>query len=214
MVNGNIRMTYAERFSWVKRQGSSMGQLLNADIYLDKGLEHLRNNIDSDATFLALTHYHLRNSGIQRNDYPHWTQLVWGVQTRAELPKGLIYVSGFALSFPGFDNSISILVWSHSFRIHYPTYHVRRVNLQGRTSHARDTISNRFYGIVNTIHPRQAPSETTSWSSRLARDPRRHRFRIRIIIAGLNITYYREMETSQRFLTDSNSLSRGNLSSA
>lgn len=41
VVNSDERITYAEWFRWVQRQGSGIGLLLNAYIYLDEGLEHL-----------------------------------------------------------------------------------------------------------------------------------------------------------------------------
>jgi GDP-L-fucose synthase len=41
VVASDERITYAEWFRWVKRQGTGIGLLLNADIYLDEGLEHL-----------------------------------------------------------------------------------------------------------------------------------------------------------------------------
>ena len=42
VVYSDERITYAEWLRWVKRQGSGIGLLLNGDIYLDQGLEHLR----------------------------------------------------------------------------------------------------------------------------------------------------------------------------
>ena len=38
VVNSDERITNAEWFRWVQRQGSSIGLLLNANIYLDEGL--------------------------------------------------------------------------------------------------------------------------------------------------------------------------------
>jgi hypothetical protein len=54
VVESNERITYAEWFRWVKRQDSGIGLLLNADIYLDEGLEHLAATFESAAEFLAL----------------------------------------------------------------------------------------------------------------------------------------------------------------
>lgn len=39
VVTSDERLTYAEWFRWVQRQGSGIGLPLNADIYLDQGLE-------------------------------------------------------------------------------------------------------------------------------------------------------------------------------
>jgi hypothetical protein len=57
VVESNTRITYAEWFRWVKRQGNGVGLLLNADIYLDEGLEHLAATWDTEEAFLALTSY-------------------------------------------------------------------------------------------------------------------------------------------------------------
>lgn len=55
VVNSDERITYAEWFRWVKRQGSGIGLLLNADIYLDEGLEHLEASFNTPENFRALT---------------------------------------------------------------------------------------------------------------------------------------------------------------
>ena len=79
VVNSDERITYAEWFRWVQRQGSGIGLLLNADIYLDEGLEHLATSFNTPEAFLALTRYNPGHAGFHLNDYPHWTQDVWGV---------------------------------------------------------------------------------------------------------------------------------------
>ena len=57
VVASDERITYAEWFRWVQRQGSGIGLLLNADIYLDEGLEHLAASFNTPEAFLALTRY-------------------------------------------------------------------------------------------------------------------------------------------------------------
>ena len=57
VVISDERLTYAEWFRWVRRQGSGIGLLLNADIYLDEGLEQLGRTFDRPDVFLALTRY-------------------------------------------------------------------------------------------------------------------------------------------------------------
>ena len=54
VVNSDERITYAEWFRWVQRQGSGIGPLLNADIYLDEGLETYRTN---KARFVCCAEY-------------------------------------------------------------------------------------------------------------------------------------------------------------
>ena len=86
VVNSDERITYAEWFRWVQRQGSGIGLLLNAYIYLDEGLEHLAASFNTPEAFLALTRYNPGHAGFHLNDYPHWTQDVWGVRADTELP--------------------------------------------------------------------------------------------------------------------------------
>jgi hypothetical protein len=106
VVESNERITYAEWFRWVKRQGTGIALLINADMYLDEGLAHLGASFDSPETFLALTRYNSCSTGFHLNDYPHWTQDVWGVRADAELPESLLFASSFPLGFPGCDNRI------------------------------------------------------------------------------------------------------------
>ena len=96
VVESNTRITYAEWFRWVKRQGRGIGLLLNADIYLDEGLDHLAATFDTPEAFLALTRYNPGHAGFHLNDYPHWTQDVWGVRADAELPESLLEVNNDA----------------------------------------------------------------------------------------------------------------------
>lgn len=85
LVSSNERITYAEWFRWVKRQGSGIGLLLNADIYLDEGLEHLKASFNTPEAFVELSRTNPGHAGFHLNDDPHWTQDVWGVRAEAEL---------------------------------------------------------------------------------------------------------------------------------
>ena len=100
VVSGDERLTYAEWFRRVKHQGSGIGLLLNADIFLDEGLEHLAASFGTPEAFLALTRYNPGHAGFHLNDYPHWTQDVWGVRTDTEiaLTTGLTCEESFASS--------------------------------------------------------------------------------------------------------------------
>ncbi|MFM7360299.1 MAG: hypothetical protein ACKO25_00425 [Cyanobium sp.] len=79
VVHSNARITDAEWFRCVQRRGSGIGLLLNADIYLVEGLEHLKASFNTPEAFLALTRYNPGHAGFHLNDDPHWTQDVWGV---------------------------------------------------------------------------------------------------------------------------------------
>jgi len=84
VVASDERITYAEWFRWVQRQGSGIGLLLNADIYLDEGLEHLDACFNTPDAFLALTRSNPGHAGFLLNDHPHGTQDVWGLGDESE----------------------------------------------------------------------------------------------------------------------------------
>jgi hypothetical protein len=204
VVERNERITYAEWFRWVQRQGSGSGLLLNADIYLDEGLEHLAASLDSPDIFLALTRYNPGHAGFHLNDYPHWTQDVWGVRADAELPESLLYASSFPLGFPGCDNRIAYVMWSHGFRVRNPCYHVRSVHLQASTARDYGKTRDRLYGGVSYIHPSLAPDEDaelefTLWTSSQER-PAGVLVNQQVIEQGVHQLRHGEAEVAQRFL--------------
>ena len=204
VVTSDERITYAEWFRWVKRQGSGIGLLLNADIYLDEGLEQLGRTFDRPDVFLALTRYNPGKAGFHLNDYPHWTQDVWGVQADAELPESLMYASSFPLGFPGCDNRISYVLWSHGFHVRNPCYHVRSVHLQASTARAYDKTGDRLYGGVSYVHPSLAPDEDaelefTVWT-RSEQRPAGVLINQQAIEQGVHQLRHGEAEVAQRFL--------------
>ncbi|MCT0209778.1 glycosyltransferase family 47 protein [Synechococcus sp. CS-1333] len=204
VVVSDERITYAEWFRWVRRQGTGIGLLLNADIYLDEGLEHLATTFDRADTFLALTRYNPGHAGFHLNDYPHWTQDVWGVRGDAELPESLLYASSFPLGFPGCDNRIAYVMWSHGFRVRNPCYHVRSVHLQASTARAYHKTSDRLYGGVSYVHPSLAPDEEaelefTLWT-RSEQRPAGVLINQQAIERGVHQLRHGEAEVAQRFL--------------
>jgi hypothetical protein len=204
VVESDARITYAEWFRWVKRQGTGIGLLLNADIYLDEGLENLAASFDSPEAFLALTRYNPGHAGFHLNDYPHWTQDVWGVRADAELPESLLYASSFPLGFPGCDNRIAYVMWSHGFRVRNPCYHVRSVHLQASTARAYDKTGDRLYGGVSYVHPSLAPDEDaelefTMWT-RSQQRPAGVLVNQQAIDQGVHQLRHGEAEVAQRFL--------------
>ena len=204
VVTSDERITYAEWFRWVKRQGSGIGLLLNADIYLDEGLEHLAASFDTPEAFLALTRYNPGHAGFHLNDYPHWTQDVWGVRADAELPESLLYASSFPLGFPGCDNRIAYVLWSHGFHVRNPCYHVRSVHLQASTARAYDKTGDRLYGGVSYVHPSLAPDEDaelefTLWT-RSQQRPAGVLINQQAIEQGVHRLLHGETEVAQRFL--------------
>ena len=204
VVTSDERITYAEWFRWVKRQGSGIGLLLNADIYLDEGLEHLAASFDTPEAFLALTRYNPGHAGFHLNDYPHWAQDVWGVRSDSELSQSLLYASSFPLGFPGCDNRIAYVMWSHGFRVRNPCYHVRSVHLQASEARGYDKTSDRLYGGVSYVHPSLAPDEDaelefTLWT-RSEQRPAGVVINQLAIEQGLHQLRHSEEEVAQRFL--------------
>jgi len=189
VVESNTRLTYTEWLRWVQRQGSGIGLLLNADIYLDEGLEHLAATFDTPEAFLALTRYNPGHAGFHLNDYPHWTQDVWGVRADAELPESLLYASSFPLGFPGCDNRIA--------------HNSSSVHLQASTAR-HDKTSDRLYGGVNYVHPSLAPDEDaelefTVWI-RSEQRPAGVLINQQAIKQGVHQLRHGEAEVAQRFL--------------
>jgi hypothetical protein len=84
---------------------------------------------------------------------------VWGVRAGAELPERLLYASSFPLGFPGCDNRIAYVMWSHGFRMRNPCYHVRSVHLRASTARAYHKTIERLYGGVSYVHPSLEPDE-------------------------------------------------------
>lgn len=204
VVNSDERITYAEWFRWVQRQGSGIGLLLNADMYLDEGLEHLEASFNRPDAFLALTRYNPGHAGFHLNDYPHWTQDVWGVRADAELPESLLYASSFPLGFPGCDNRIAYVMWSHGFRVRNPCYYVRSVHLQASTARAYNKTSDRLYGGVSYVHPSLAPDEDAELEftvmTRSEQRPAGVLINQQAIEQGVHQLRHGEAEVAQRFL--------------
>lgn len=204
VITSDARMTYAEWFRWVRKQNDGIALLLNSDIYLDEGLENLQQSFDRSDAFLALTRYNPGASGLHLNDYPHWTQDVWGVRADAELPESLLYESSFPLGFPGCDNRIAYVMWSHGFHVRNPCYHLRSVHLQASTARAYDKTNDRLYGGVSYVHPSLTPSEDaelefTLWT-RSDERPAGVLINQQAIEEGVHQLRHGEADVAQRFL--------------
>jgi hypothetical protein len=160
LLRHNTRLTYADWLRLVPREADAIALLLNADIHLAEGLEHLPAVFERPDTFLALTRYNPRaEGGTSLNDYPHWTQDCWGVRSDAPISAGLLHASGFPLGFPGCDNRIASVMWSHGFVLKNPSYHVRSVHRHADTGRGYDKTDDRLYGGVTYVHPSLAPEE-------------------------------------------------------
>ena len=204
LIPSSERMTYSEWFGWVRRQGKGIALLLNSDIYLDQGLDHLAAVLDQPDVFLALTRYNPGQAGLQLNQFPHWTQDVWGVRADAVLPESLLYASAFPLGFPGCDNRIAHVMWSHGFRVRNPCYHVRSVHLQDNPARAYDKTSDRLYGGVSYVHPSLSIADDSElefalWTRSLRR-PVGMLINQQAIDQGVHQLLHRDQKSAQPFL--------------
>jgi hypothetical protein len=157
----DTRLTYADWLVRVEREPQTISLLVNADIQLTEGLETLADVFDSPATFLALTRYNPDPEGgaVRLNDFPHWTQDCWGVRGDAPISAALLHTCGFPLGFPGCDNRIASVMWSHGFTLKNPSYHVRSVHHQAATVRGYDKSDDRLYGSVTYVHPSLTATE-------------------------------------------------------
>ena len=204
IIPSRDRLTYAEWFRWVRQQQHGIALLLNSDIYLDEGLEHLTSCLDSPDVFVALTRYNPVKADFHLNDYPHWTQDVWGVRADALLPDSLLYASGFPLGYPGCDNRIAFVLWSHGFHVRNPCYHLRSIHLQAAIDRAYDKNKDRLYGGVSYVHPSLAPDEDAELEFTLwTRSPDRPAgvlINQQSIEQGVHQLSHTEVQVAQRFL--------------
>ena len=60
--------------------------------------------------YLALARYNPGHADFHLNDYPQWTEDVWGARADAELPESLLYASSFPLGFKEFDDLIAYVM--------------------------------------------------------------------------------------------------------
>jgi hypothetical protein len=146
MVESDARITNAECFRWVKRQGTGIGLLLNADIYLDEGQMQLTATFDSPENFLAHTRYNPGHASVYLNDYTHWSQDVWGALANAEQPGSLLYTSGFPTGIRGYEN-------------HPISDESNSMHLKASTARDCDKICDRLYGGASYVHPSLSPGE-------------------------------------------------------
>ena len=161
-IRHDTRLTYADWLRQVPRQENAIALLLNADIHMGEGVEHLPAVFEQPDTFLALTRYNpLPDGGSSLNDYPHWTQDCWGVRSDAPISAGLLHASGFPLGFPGCDNRIAYVMWTHGFQLKNPGYHVRTVHRHADTGRGYDKTDDRLYGGVTYVHPSLTPQEAS-----------------------------------------------------
>ncbi len=163
VIDWNERLTYSHWLTLARQEPEAIALLVNSDIYLAEGVEHLEAVFDSPTTFMALSRYNPEpgSDRLRLNAYPHWTQDTWGIRTDAPVPQSLLYSSTFSLGFPGCDNRIAYVMWSHGFQVKNPGYFVKTVHEHQEVSRAYDTHADRLYGGVSYVHLSLSPSEAS-----------------------------------------------------
>jgi hypothetical protein len=163
VIDSNERLTYSQWLALAKREPEAIALLVNSDIYVGDGLEYLDQVFATPNAFLALSRYNPETSGerLLLNRYPHWTQDTWGIRTDAPVPQSLLYASTFSLGYPGCDNRIAYVMWSHGFDVKNPGYFIKTVHLHQEESRPYDTHSDRLYGGVSYVHLSLSPAETS-----------------------------------------------------
>jgi hypothetical protein len=153
VVHSDERVTYAEWLQWVKRQGSFIGLLLNADIHVVEGLKRLVAIFETSKTFQPLKRYTLGQAGFNLNDFPRWTQAVWGVRSDAVLTESLLYASSLPQDLAGYVKRMDTAA--------------SNVHLQVSNTCARDKGNGGLNGSMSYTNPRLAPGEDAELEFRL-----------------------------------------------
>ncbi|MEI6029533.1 MAG: exostosin family protein [Synechococcaceae cyanobacterium ELA739] len=161
VIQQSQRLTYADWLRLIRKEKDSIGLLVNADIELAEGLENLEEAMNTCDTFLALSRYNIKQKSGQSalNDYPQWTQDTWGVRGDAPITDNLLLISNFPLGYPGCDNRIADVMWSHGFTIKNPCYHIRSLHRHQETTRTYNKNHDRLFGGATYVHPNLSPEE-------------------------------------------------------
>jgi Exostosin family len=155
------RLTYADWLRLMRKEQDSIGILVNADIELGESLANLMETMNSQDTFMALSRYNINTDSTRPslNDYPQWTQDTWGVRSDAPITENLLHLSNFPLGYPGCDNRVAYVMWSHGFKIKNPCYHLRSLHRHQETTRTYHKEYDRLFGGATYVHPSLSPEE-------------------------------------------------------
>jgi hypothetical protein len=149
------RLTYARWMRMLRQEPDAIGILINSDIALGQGWQHAEAVLNSPNSVMALSRYNPRSPGEspRLNLFPHWTQDTWALRSDAPIPESLLYASGFPIGFPGCDNRIAYVLWSHGLQVKNPCYHVETLHHQANQARDYDKNGDRLYGGTSYVHP-------------------------------------------------------------
>ena len=157
------RLTYAGWMRLVQLQPDAIGILINADIALGEGIEQIRQVLNTPESAMALSRYNPQGVGQppKLNSFPHWTQDTWAVRSDAPFSDSLLYASSFPIGYPGCDNRIAYVLWSHGLAVKNPCYAITTLHHQADEGRAYDKNADRLYGGVSYVHPTLALQEVS-----------------------------------------------------
>jgi hypothetical protein len=149
------RLTYASWMRMLREQQEAIGILINSDIALGSGWEQLQQVLNTPESVVALSRHNSEGEGkpARLNKFPHWTQDTWALRSDAPITDSLLYASGFPIGYPGCDNRIAYVLWSHGLVVKNPCYHLETLHHQADEVRAYDKNADRLYGGVSYVHP-------------------------------------------------------------
>jgi len=172
------RLTYSNWMQRLRKEPKAIGILVNSDIVLGQGFEQLPAVLNTPDSALALSRYNPQGEGqpARLNKFTHWTQDTWALRSDAPITDSLLYASGFPIGYPGCDNRIAYVLWSHGLVVKNPCYHLATLHHQADEVRAYDKNADRLYGGVSYVHPSLSlaePSELehTLWTRHRGRCP-------------------------------------------
>jgi hypothetical protein len=157
------RLTYAGWIKLLQKEPDAIGILINSDIALGKGWEQLEQVLNTPESVLALSRYNPSPDGgpPRLNKFPHWTQDTWALRSDAPITGSLLYASGFPIGYPGCDNRIAYVLWSHGLTVKNPCYALETLHHQADELRYYNKNSDRLYGGTSYVHPTLSLGETS-----------------------------------------------------
>lgn len=149
------RLTYANWMQRLRQEQGAIGILINADIALGEGFEQLPQVLNTADSALALSRYNPQGEGkpARLNKFTHWTQDTWALRSDAPISDSLLYASSFPIGYPGCDNRIAYVLWSHGLVVKNPCYQLETLHHQADDNRHYDKNADRLYGGVSYVHP-------------------------------------------------------------
>jgi len=157
------RLTYARWMRLLQQERDAIGILINADIALGEGFEQMQQVLNTPESVMALSRYNPQGAGqpAKLNRFPHWTQDTWALRSDAPISDSLRYASSFPIGFPGCDNRIAYVLWSHGLAVKNPCYFVTTEHHQAEEARAYDKNVDLLYGGISDLHPTLALQENS-----------------------------------------------------